>query len=223
MSDLLMTQALIHYNDVHLRRENRTILEGTSFTVVQGETVVLMGPSGSGKTTVLRTIAGLEPFDRGSITVDNVAVPNGTISSTILKNLRRKIGMVFQSHELFGHLSALDNVALAPAHVHGHAPHEAKHRALEWLRRLGVEHRAHAFPRELSGGESQRVAIARALVVDPPILLMDEPTASLDAERRKDLVELIRSLTDRQRTLIISTHDELFAEGLATRVLRIFK
>ena len=152
-------------------------------TVGQGELVAIMGPSGSGKTTILRAIAGLDAFQAGQVAVDDVSLaagdrPHG--GRTALRQLRRKVGLVFQFHCLFEHLSALDNVCLAPVHAHGVSRDAASRRAHELLHALGVEHRAAALPRELSGGEAQRVAIARALAVDPQVLLMDEPTASLD-------------------------------------------
>src|SRR5471032_1839491 len=129
--------------------------------------------------------------------------------------------MVFQFHCLFEHLSAIDNVCLAPVHAHGVAPADARARGLELLRTFGVEHRAAALPRQLSGGEAQRVAIARSLAVDPPVLLMDEPTASLDPARRAELGGLLRGLLGDGRTLVIATHDEDFARAWATRVLRL--
>jgi ABC-type polar amino acid transport system ATPase subunit len=129
--------------------------------------------------------------------------------------------MVFQFHNLFEHLTALHNVWLAPVHAQGARRVEAESRARELLRTLGVEHRAEALPRELSGGEAQRVAIARTLAVDPPVVLMDEPTASLDPARRLELASLLRSLVSRNRTLVIATHDEDFARDTATRILRL--
>jgi polar amino acid transport system ATP-binding protein len=208
--------------DVHLSRGSRPILTGVSMTVSRGELVAIMGPSGSGKTTILRTIAGLERFDRGRIDVDGVTLAGGGESSTgTLRALRRKVGMVFQFHCLFEHLSALANVCLAPVHAHGVAPADAERRARELLSAFGVEHRASALPRQLSGGEAQRVAIARALAVDPQVLMMDEPTASLDPERRAELGALLRGLREQGRTLIVSTHDEEFAREWATRILRL--
>jgi polar amino acid transport system ATP-binding protein len=133
--------------------------------------------------------------------------------------LRRKVGMVFQFHCLFEHLSALSNVCLAPVHAHGVPPADASKRGRELLAAFGVEHRAGAYPRELSGGEAQRVAIARALAVDPPVLLMDEPTASLDPARRGELGETLAKLTDGGRTLLITTHDDDFAREFADRVV----
>ena len=213
---------MLHAAGVHLRRGSRPILSGVSLEVARGELVALMGPSGSGKTTILRAVAGLETFDAGTILVDGVTLSGGgTIPPSTLRQLRRKVGMVFQFHCLFEHLSALSNVCLAPVHAHGVAQREAERRGRELLTAFGVAHRSDAFPRQLSGGEAQRVAIARALAVDPPLLLMDEPTASLDPERREELGELLHGLLRQQRTLIVSTHDEEFARAFATRVVRL--
>jgi ABC-type polar amino acid transport system ATPase subunit len=217
-----MTADVLQLSDVRLRRGEREVLAGVTFGVTQGEIVALMGPSGSGKTTVLRLIAGLEPFQSGSVQVEDLAlVGNGDNSVNTLRTLRRKIGMVFQFHHLFEHLPAVKNVWLAPVYAHGVPYREAVRRAQELLSLLGVEHRANALPRELSGGEAQRVAIARALAVDPPLLLLDEPTASLDAARRSELRELLQGLVGEGRTLVIATHDEEFVSTCATRVLRM--
>ncbi|HEX3703769.1 MAG TPA: ATP-binding cassette domain-containing protein [Vicinamibacterales bacterium] len=207
---------------VDLRRGARPILRGATFEVARGELVALMGPSGSGKTTALRAVAGLEPFHAGRVIVGDVALESGAaFPAATLRRLRRQVGIVFQFHCLFEHLSAIDNVCLAPVHAHGLAPAEAARRGRELLRAFGVEHRASALPRELSGGEAQRVAIARALAVDPPLLLMDEPTASLDPARRADLGALLRGLLHQGRTLLVATHDEEFAREFAMRVLRV--
>jgi ABC-type polar amino acid transport system ATPase subunit len=180
-----------------------------------------MGASGSGKTTLLRAIAGLERVDGGSIAVGDVVLTKGATPAATARRLRDWIGMVFQFHCLFEHLTVIDNLCLAPVHVRGTPPAEAAARATDLLRQLGIEHRSAALPHELSGGEAQRVAIARALAVDPPVLLMDEPTASLDAERRLELAAVVSGLVSRDRTLLIATHDEDFARAVATRVLRV--
>jgi polar amino acid transport system ATP-binding protein len=208
--------------NLRLARGPRMILDGVSLAVERGEMLALMGPSGSGKTTILRAIAGLERFDAGRVTIDGVALVGGAaVSKRTLHDLRRKVGMVFQFHCLFEHLTAVANVCLAPVHAHRVAPSDAKRRALDLLKTFGVEHRADALPRQLSGGEAQRVAIARALAVDPPVLLMDEPTASLDPERRAELGALLAGLRQQGRTLVISTHDDDFAEEFATRIVRL--
>jgi len=216
-----VSEIVVRLNDVRLRRNGRPVLAGASFDVAQGEVVVLMGASGSGKTTLLRTIVALEPFEQGTIVVDGIALHGGGSAGPVVRQLRRKVGMVFQFHHLFEHLRVLDNVCLAPIHAQRLPPAEAEERARALLRTLGVDHRAHALPRELSGGEAQRVAIARALAVDPPVLLMDEPTASLDVDRRTELSALLRRLVSQNRTLVVATHDEPFARATATRVLRV--
>lgn len=194
-----MTATLI-VRDLHLTRGNRAILKGVNLDARAGEMVALMGRSGSGKTTILRVIAGLDTPDSGQVTVG-------------------KAGMVFQFHHLFEHLSALDNVTLAPRHVHGVATAEAQRCARGLLDQLGVGHRAGALPRELSGGEAQRVAIARALAVDPPLLLLDEPTASLDPARKNDLGDALRALAASGRALVMASHDDDFVRQHATRVV----
>jgi ABC-type polar amino acid transport system ATPase subunit len=213
---------VLEVRGVHLCRGDRRILNGVSFAVSKGGLVALMGPSGSGKTTMLRAIAALERFDEGAIAVDGLVLEGGrAIHGESLRQLRRRVGLVFQFHHLFEHLSALRNITLAPIHVHGMAAEDAATRALELLRSLGVEQRAHALPRELSGGEAQRVAIARALAVEPPVLMMDEPTASLDPARRTELGELLRRLATGNRAILVSTHDEEFAREFATDILRL--
>jgi len=217
-----MNDLVLRLQEVCLRRGQRPVLAGVTFNVARGEVVALMGPSGVGKTTVLRVIAGLEPFQSGTAQVEELALKGGaTPAPNTLRVLRRKVGMVFQAHHLFDHLTAIKNVWLAPVHAHGVPQREAERHARALLAALGVEHRAAALPRELSGGEAQRVAIARALAVDPPLLLMDEPTASLDPTRRTELRDLLRGLTCEGRTLVVATHDEEFARSCATRVLRV--
>lgn len=217
-----MNDIILRVQGVCLRRGEREILCGVSFEVARGELIALMGPSGSGKTTLLRVVAGLETFQSGSVEVEELALNGGNgIMPAMLRALRRKVGMVFQFHHLFEHMPAIKNVYLAPVHAHGVPLRAAERRAHELLAALGVEHRAAALPRELSGGEAQRVAIARALAVDPPLLLMDEPTASLDSARRTELRDLLQGLTREGRTLVVATHDEEFARACATRVLRV--
>jgi ABC-type polar amino acid transport system ATPase subunit len=217
-----LADPVLQIGDLHLSRGVRPILDGVSLDVHRGELVAIMGASGSGKTTILRAVAGLEAFHTGRIDVDGVVLSGGgSPTKATFRELRRKVGMVFQFHCLFEHLSALDNICLAPVHAYGTATADARQRGLELLAGFGVEHRAAALPRHLSGGEAQRVAIARALAVDPPLLLMDEPTASLDPERRAELGALLQGLQRQHRTLLIATHDEDFAREWATRVVRV--
>ena len=213
---------ILDVRDLHLRRGERRILSGATFSLSRGGVVALMGPSGSGKTTILRAIAGLERFDEGTIVLEGVTLTAAAHApGAVLRSLRRQVGLVFQFHHLFEHLSALRNITLAPTHVLGVPAAVAERRAHELLEALGVEHRASALPRELSGGEAQRVAIARALAVDPPLLMMDEPTASLDPSRRNELGELLARLSGQNRTILLSTHDTDFAHRWASTVLRV--
>jgi ABC-type polar amino acid transport system ATPase subunit len=184
--------------------------------MAQGELVAIMGLSGAGKTTVLRAVAGLEPFSAGRITVDGHQLdPRATHHA----ELHHKVGMVFQFHCLWDHLSAAENVWLAPVHVYGAAQTAARSRARELLEELGVGHREDALPGELSGGEAQRVAIARALAADPKLLLMDEPTSSLDPARRGELGDTLRRLSMSGRSLLLTCHDDDFVRDFATRVV----
>jgi polar amino acid transport system ATP-binding protein len=221
-ADGMTAPPLLAITGLHLRRGQRTVLAGVDLEARRGELVAVMGPSGSGKTTILRAVAALEPFESGRIAVDGVELAGGgSPPRATLVQLRRKVGMVFQFHCLFEHLTAIQNVCLAPVHVLGVAAADAERRAIDLLSAFGVEQRAQALPRELSGGEAQRVAIARALAVDPPLLLMDEPTASLDPQRRVELGELLQGLLAQGRTLVVATHDDDFAEAYATRIVRV--
>jgi ABC-type polar amino acid transport system ATPase subunit len=194
-----MTEVL-RVRGLRLSRGQRPILAGVDLDAAAGEVVALMGLSGSGKTTILRVLAGLERPDAGDITAP-------------------KAGMVFQFHFLFEHLTAMENLCLAPVHVQRTSLPDARRRAQELLDQLGVGHRASALPRELSGGEAQRVAIARALAVNPDLLLLDEPTASLDPARRNDLGDVLRALAGTGRTLLLTSHDDDFVHDFASRVV----
>ena len=214
MSEILRIESL------RLNRGTRQVLRGVNITVQRGEMLALMGLSGGGKTTILRSVAALETFNDGSITVDGVTLRPGPLPQrSTMRELRKRVGMVFQLHYLFEHLTAMQNVTLAPLNVAHVAHDKADARALELLESLGVAHRKNAYPRELSGGEAQRVAIARAMAMDPPLLLMDEPTASLDPARRNELGETLRDLVRGGRTLIVTTHDDDFVRDYASRVV----
>ncbi len=207
---------------VAIRRGGRLILDGLRFSATRGELVALMGESGTGKTSVLRAIAGLDPIASGEIHVAGVRLgPGRTPRGPRARALHRSVGIVFQFHHLFAHRTAVENVWLAPVHVLGQARAEAERHARELLDALGVGGRAGAHPHELSGGEAQRVAIARALAVEPPVLLMDEPTASLDAARRSDLAATLRRLAADGRTIVLATHDGEFARACGSRTVTL--
>jgi ABC-type polar amino acid transport system ATPase subunit len=216
MSDPLVVR------DLGLKRGARTILDGVSFQVRAGELCALMGASGAGKSTILRVVAALEPMNAGVVTFDGGTLSPGPVPpQSRLKELRRRVGFVFQAPSLFEHMTALDNVTLALVHALDWPRDRAENTAVGLLESLGVGARAQAFPRELSGGEAQRVAIARALAPDPAVLLMDEPTSALDPARRGVLGELLRDLVRQGRALLIATHDVDFARSYADRVIEL--
>lgn len=213
-----MSDALVVRN-IQARRGDRAILRGVDLAVATGEVCAIMGVSGTGKSTVLRSVAALQPFSAGSIVVGDVELRPGPVPpESRLRALRRRVGMVFQAHALFEHLTVLDNVTLAPVHALGWTRTRAADVARGLLESLGVAHRLEAYPRELSGGEAQRVAIARALAPDPTVLLMDEPTSALDPARRGALGETLRALARAGRGLLIATHDVEFAHDYVDRV-----
>jgi len=215
--------ALLKIEALGVRRGARDVLRALSLSVQRGEIVALMGASGAGKTTALRAVAALQSFDAGRIEVDGFALGPGPLPTQAqLGTLRRRVGLVFQAHALFEHLSARDNVTLALRHVLGKTDAEARSVAERLLGSLEVGARADALPRQLSGGEAQRVAIARALALDPPLLLLDEPTAALDPERRESLGRVLRGLVkDAGRGLLVATHDEAFARAHTDRVVKL--
>jgi ABC-type polar amino acid transport system ATPase subunit len=208
---------VLEVRGVRLRRGARDVLRDVTLTVGAGDVVALMGLSGSGKTTVLRVVAGLDPFDAGAIRVG--AATRGPGREAPGRGPVGQVGMVFQFHHLFEHLSAIENVCLAPVHVQGVSRAAAAVTASRLLEDLGVNDRASALPRELSGGEAQRVAIARALALDPPLLLLDEPTASLDPARRSEFGSTLRGLAKTGRALLVTSHDDDFVRDWATKVV----
>jgi ABC-type polar amino acid transport system ATPase subunit len=215
-----MAAITLEVRDMAVRRGGRIVVNDVSFRAQRGELLAVMGASGSGKTTVLRSVAGLDPLAAGAIDVGGVTLAAGrSLSRDARKKLHRAVGIVFQFHHLFAHMTALENVTLAPVHALGLSRAAVADRARSLLAGLGVGDRAAAMPHELSGGEAQRVAIARALAVDPEVLLMDEPTASLDRARREDLAATLTELAAQGRTVVIATHDEDFALAVAHRVL----
>jgi ABC-type polar amino acid transport system ATPase subunit len=197
----------------------RRVLVDVTAEVTRGETIAIVGPSGGGKSTLLRCLNALEVFDAGEIDIAGVALRAHTNErSPALRALRTKVGMVFQQFHLFPHLTAQDNIALAPVVVRGVARADAVKRAGELLARVGLGDRGGAYPHELSGGQQQRVAIARALAQEPDVLLFDEPTSALDPEMRGEVMAVIRDLAAGGMTMLVVTHEMQLATEIATRV-----
>ena len=186
-------------------------------TVNKGEVVVVCGPSGSGKSTLIRTVNRLEPIQSGQILFDGQEV-HADLKSSDLNRLRARIGFVFQNFNLFPHLSVLDNIMLSPIRVNGVKRHDASATAMRLLDRVGLAHKAKAYPAQLSGGQQQRVAIARALAMAPPVMLFDEPTSSLDPEMVGEVLAVIRALAADGMTMMCVTHEMNFARDVADRV-----
>ena len=213
--------ALMHLRGVKKRYDEHLVLAGIDLEIVPGETLALLGPSGGGKSTLLRCINGLTNFDEGEILVgDTVLKPtrDPRESRNAAREARELVGMVFQDFQLFPHMTALENVIEAPVHVRGMARNQAVDRARALLARVGLEARAHAYPRELSGGQKQRVAIARALAMEPKALLCDEITSALDPELKGEVLSVIEQLRKDGMTIVLVTHEITFARRAADRV-----
>lgn len=211
-----MADALLTINNVVKRFDDTTILDGISFSVKKSEVIVIVGPSGCGKSTLLRCINALEPIQEGSIMLDGDVIER---NSKTLPLLRQRIGMVFQSYDLFPHLTVLDNVLLAPCKVQKRDKEEVKQEAMSLLERVGLKEKAKSYPRELSGGQKQRVAIVRALCMHPEILLFDEVTAALDPEMVREVLDVMLDLAKQGRTMLIVTHEMQFARAIADRII----
>lgn len=211
-----MADALLTINNVVKRFDDTTILDGISFSVKKSEVIVIVGPSGCGKSTLLRCINALEPIQEGSITLDGDVIER---NSKTLPLLRQRIGMVFQSYDLFPHLTVLDNILLAPCKVQKRDKEEVKQEAMSLLERVGLKEKAKSYPRELSGGQKQRVAIVRALCMHPEILLFDEVTAALDPEMVREVLDVMLDLAKQGRTMLIVTHEMHFARAIADRII----
>lgn len=211
-----MADALLTIDNVVKRFDDATILDGISFSVKKSEVIVIVGPSGCGKSTLLRCINALEPIQEGSITLDGDVIER---NSKTLPLLRQRIGMVFQSYDLFPHLTVLDNILLAPCKVQKRDKEEVKQEAMSLLERVGLKEKAKSYPRELSGGQKQRVAIVRALCMHPEILLFDEVTAALDPEMVREVLDVMLDLAKQGRTILIVTHEMQFARAIADRII----
>lgn len=191
------------------------VLQDIDLDVASGEVVVVCGPSGSGKSTLIRCVNGLEKFQKGALTVDGTAIAEGSQ----LRRLRMELGFVFQQFNLYPHMTALDNVALAPIHVRKLPKAEALARARAQLERVGLGDKFNAFPSQLSGGQQQRVAIARSLCMQPKIMLFDEPTSALDPEMITEVLDVMVQLAREGMTMMVVTHEMGFARKVANRVV----
>lgn len=207
---------ILRIKNLSKRYDDISVLENIDLSVKKGEVVVIVGPSGCGKSTLLRCLNGLEEIQEGEVLLDDEVVnPN---KKNLSKN-REKIGMVFQSYDLFPHLTILQNVTLAPIKVKKRKRAEVEKEALELLERVGLVSKKDNYPRQLSGGQKQRVAIVRALIMHPEVLLLDEITAALDPEMVREVLDVVLALTQEGRTMVIVTHEMQFAKAVADRMV----
>lgn len=209
---------MIEVKDLRKSFGELEVLKGISERIEDGEVVCIIGPSGSGKSTFLRCLNMLEEPTGGEIYLDGRQINDRDVD---IDEVREKLGMVFQSFNLFPHMTVMGNLTLAPVKVKGMSEDEAKEKAMKLLRTVGLEDKADAYPSSLSGGQKQRVAIARALAMDPEIMLFDEPTSALDPEMVGEVLNVMRDLADQGMTMVIVTHEMGFAREVADRVLFI--
>ena len=207
---------MIEFKNVSKWYANFQVLKNCTTPVEKGEVVVVCGPSGSGKSTLIKCVNGLEPFQQGDIIVNGESVK---ANATNLNRLRSKIGMVFQSFELFPHMKATDNINLGQVKVLGRSVEEATAKSMSLLKRVGMEAHAQKFPGQLSGGQQQRVAIARSLAMQPKVMLFDEPTSALDPEMIKEVLDVMVELALEGMTMMVVTHEMGFARKVAHRVI----
>jgi glutamine transport system ATP-binding protein len=214
--DLTTTEKILRVEDLHKSFGSLEVIKGVSFNMDYGERLVLMGPSGSGKSTLVRCVNWIEPPTSGQLTFDGTLVDPRKCD---IRKLREDIGMVFQQFNVFPHLTALQNIALAPQVVKKTGRKEAEQEAMELLAKVGLSHRADHKPAQMSGGEQQRVAIARALAMHPKLMLFDEPTSSIDVELIHEVLDVMVKLADEGMTMIVVTHEIGFAKEVADRVI----
>lgn len=214
------TDALIRLKTLSKHYGSHTVLDGIDLDVRSGEVLAIIGPSGSGKSTLLRCINYLEPPDGGTITIGSMTIDAARpVARAELSGLRRRVGMVFQSFNLFPHMSVLRNVSLAQERVLGRGRAEAEERSMQLLKRVGLADKATQFPVRCSGGQQQRIAIARSLALDPEIMLFDEPTSALDPELGLEVLAVMRELAETGMTMIVVTHEMGFAENVSDTVM----
>ncbi len=210
------SEEIIICRDVHKWFGDFHVLRGVTTAVRKGEVVVICGPSGSGKSTFIRTLNRLEEHQRGQIIIDGIELTHDIRN---IEAIRREIGMVFQSFNLFPHLTVLQNITLAPIWVRKMKRSEAEELAMQLLKRVGIAEQAQKYPAQLSGGQQQRVAIARALAMQPKIMLFDEPTSALDPEMIKEVLDVMRELARSGMTMLVITHEMGFAREVADRII----
>ncbi|MDD2471670.1 MAG: amino acid ABC transporter ATP-binding protein [Dehalococcoidales bacterium] len=210
-----MAQAIIEITNVHKRFGHVEALKGVDLTVMEGEVIVIIGPSGSGKSTLLRCINRLEEYEKGSIVVDGIPLD----TNQNINAVRREVGMVFQSFNLFAHLTVMQNLMLAQTTVRKRTKEEAEKVSRELLVKVGIPEKAESYPSQLSGGQQQRVAIARALAMNPRVMLFDEPTSALDPEMIKEVLDVMASLAKEGMTMLVVSHEMGFARAAAHRVI----
>ena len=222
---MTVSEHIIDIEHLTKRFGDNTVINDLSLSVSKGEVVVLIGPSGCGKSTLLRCINGLEPIQGGSVKLHGEPVEHGKKS---LNKIRQKIGMVFQSYDLFPHMTVINNILLAPLKVQGRSRAEALEKAMVLLNRVGLGDKANAYPSELSGGQKQRVAIVRSLIMNPDIMLLDEITAALDPEMVHEVLNVVLDLAKGTAglsaspggtTMMIVTHEMAFAKAVADRIV----
>ena len=211
-----MSEVMIDIKGVNKWYGQFQVLTDCTTAIKKGEVVVVCGPSGSGKSTLIKTVNGLEPFQKGDIVVNGISIAD---PKTDMSKLRSKVGMVFQHFELFPHLSITENLTVAQVKVLGRTMDEAKKKGLAYLDRVGLSAHAHKYPAELSGGQQQRVAIARALSMDPIAMLFDEPTSALDPEMINEVLDVMVGLAKEGMTMMCVTHEMGFAKLVADRII----
>ncbi|RAX52004.1 amino acid ABC transporter ATP-binding protein [Helicobacter sp. 11-8110] len=219
MSNHMSNEVLLSVSNLVKKFGDTFVLDSVSLEVKKGEVCAILGPSGCGKSTFLRCINGLESINSGSITFNGEVINAVNDSKINWSKIRQKIGMVFQSYELFPHLSVLDNILLAPCKAQKRKKEEVTTQAIKLLERVGLAHKKDSYPKELSGGQKQRVAIVRALCMNPEMMLFDEVTASLDPEMVKEVLEVIKELATQGMTMILVTHEMKFAQNVADRIV----
>lgn len=211
-----MENSLLSIKNLHKEFDRKTILKGINLELNKGEVIVIIGPSGCGKSTLLRCLNGLEDIQGGEIYLGGKLLQK---NAKDISSMRQKIGMVFQSYDLFPHKTVLENILLAPVKVQKRKRAEAEAEAMELLERVGLADRKNDYPRQLSGGQKQRIAIVRALIMHPEVLLLDEITAALDPEMVHEVLQVVLDLAKSGSTMLIVTHEMAFAKAIADRVL----